>query len=56
MTKIAGLPVKTRLPLIAWVIAGLVTCVSLLSSLLQLISSGGIGQIQHASMMGLLQF
>ena len=36
MFKIVGtLPVKTRLPLVAWVLAGLVTLFSLVTSLTQ---------------------
>ena len=38
MFKIIGtLPVKTRLPLVAWVLAGLVTLFSLVASLTQVI-------------------
>ena len=33
MTIIAGVPVKTRVPLTAWVIAGLLTLMSLTSTL-----------------------
>jgi len=34
MIKITGIPVKTRLPLTAWVLAGLVTLFSMVSSLM----------------------
>jgi hypothetical protein len=34
MTKITGIPVKTRLPLMAWMLAGLITLFSTVSSLL----------------------
>jgi hypothetical protein len=44
MVKIVGtLPVKTRLPLVAWVLAGLVTLFSLVTSLTQV-----SGQVQAA--------
>jgi hypothetical protein len=33
MSKATGIPVKTRLPLTAWVLAGLVTLCSLVSAL-----------------------
>jgi hypothetical protein len=33
MSKTTGIPVKTRLPLTAWVLAGLVTLFSLVSAL-----------------------
>jgi hypothetical protein len=33
MSKTTGIPVKTRLPLTAWVLAGLVTICSLVSAL-----------------------
>ena len=36
MIKIASVPVKTRLPLTAWALAGLVTLVSVVSSLVHL--------------------
>jgi hypothetical protein len=42
MTKIADiLPVRTRLPLAAWVGAGIVTLFSMVSSLVQFTTSGG---------------
>jgi hypothetical protein len=57
MTKIVDrLPVKTRLPITAWFIAGLVTFFSMASSLLQFIASGGVEQVQQASMAYLLRF
>jgi len=34
MSKTTGIPVKTRLPLTAWVLAGLVTLCSLVSALM----------------------
>jgi hypothetical protein len=59
MTKIVDrLPVKTRLPITAWFIAGLVTFFSMASSLLQFIDSGGADamaeQVHHASVTDLL--
>ena len=36
MVKIASVPVKTRLPLTAWVLAGVVTLFSLVSSLVHI--------------------
>ena len=54
MFKIVGtLPVKTRLPLVAWVLAGLVTLFSLVTSLTQV--SGPKPETAHyASMTDLL--
>ena len=53
MTKLDGVPVKTRLPVSAWVLAALVTLFSLLSSLS---AAGGPGEIYQASMTQLLGF
>jgi hypothetical protein len=53
MTKLDGVPVKTRLPISAWALAALVTLFSLLSSL---IATGGTEQVYHASMTQLLGF
>ena len=53
MIKLDGVPVKTRLPLSAWVSAALVTLLSLLSSLF------AVDRIEHvaqASMTQLLDF
>jgi len=43
MIRITGspLPVKTRVPIIAWVVAELLTLLSMVSSLQQFIASGG---------------
>ena len=61
MFKIVGtLPVKTRLPFVAWVLAGLVTLFSLVTSLTQV--SGPMVQaakpetVHYASMTDLLNF
>jgi hypothetical protein len=51
MTKLDGVPVKTRLPVSAWTLAALVTLFSLLSSLS---AAGGAGEVYQASMMQLL--
>jgi hypothetical protein len=51
MTKLDGVPVKTRLPVSAWALAALVTLFSLLSSL---IAAGGTGHAYQASMTQLL--
>ncbi len=41
MIRIAGLPVRTRLPITAWVVAGLVALCTMVPSLMQFIASGG---------------
>src|SRR5215475_13541651 len=51
MAKLDGVPVKTRLPVSAWVLAALVTLFSVLSSL---VATGGTEQIYQASMTELL--
>jgi hypothetical protein len=51
MTKLDGVPVKTRLPVSAWALAALVTLFSLLSSL---VAIGGTGHVYQASMTQLL--
>ena len=62
MIRITGnpLPVKTRVPAIAWVVAGLLTLFSMVSSLQQFIASGGATtmaeQAQHASVTELFGF
>jgi hypothetical protein len=53
MTKLDGVPVKTRLPVSAWALAALVTLFSLLSSL---IATGGTDHVYQASMTQLLGF
>jgi hypothetical protein len=53
MTKLDGVPVKSRLPVSAWAFAALVTLFSLLSSL---IASGGTEHGYQASMTQLLDF
>jgi hypothetical protein len=53
MAKLDGVPVKTRLPVSAWVLAALVTFFSVLSSL---VATGGTEQIYQASMTELLGF
>jgi len=53
MTKLDGVPVKTRLPVIAWVLAALVALFSFLSSL---IATVGTEQVYLASMTQLLGF
>jgi hypothetical protein len=55
----SNLPVKTRLPITAWVAAGLVTLFSAVSSLVQLTASGGVAtaeQAHYASVIDLLGF
>ncbi len=37
MIKIGGLPVKTRVPVTAWIIAGLLTLLSIVSSVVQIL-------------------
>ena len=58
MIKIAGsLPVKTRVPLAAWILAGLVTILSTLSSLIQFATGSTVAEqifqpvkeVHHAS-------
>jgi hypothetical protein len=51
MTILDGVPVKTRLPVSAWVLAALVTLFSLMSSL---IATDGTKQTYQASMTQLL--
>ena len=53
MTKLGGVPVKTRLPVSAWAFAALVTFFFLMSSL---IAADETGQIYHASTTQLLGF
>jgi hypothetical protein len=53
MTILDGVPVKTRLPVSAWVLAALVTLFSLLSSLS---AAGGAGEFYQASMTQLFGF
>lgn len=53
MTKLDGVPVKSRLPVSAWAFAALVTLFSLLSSL---IATGGTEHGYQASMTQLLDF
>jgi hypothetical protein len=53
MTILDGVPVKTRLPVSAWVLAALVTLFSLLSSLS---AAGGPGEVYQASMTQLFGF
>ena len=53
MTNIS---VKARLPIKAWFFAGLVTFLSMVSSLLHFIASGGIAHVEQASMAYLLRF
>jgi hypothetical protein len=53
MTKLDGVPVKTRLPASAWALAALVALFSLLSSF---IATGGTEQVYQASMTQLLGF
>jgi hypothetical protein len=50
---LGGVPVKTRLPVTAWVFAGLVTLFSFMSWLL---TTEGTGQVYQASMTQLLGF
>jgi hypothetical protein len=45
MITIGGVPVKTRVPLTAWAFAGVLTLLSLSSSLVQLVS----GSVQSAA-------
>jgi hypothetical protein len=47
---VTNIPVKTRLPVKAWFFAGLVTFLSMVSSLLHFIASGGIAHVEQASM------
>jgi hypothetical protein len=57
MTKMTGsLPVKTRLPFSAWILAALVTVYSLATSLMEWIASGDVEQVQHAGVTNLLEF
>jgi len=42
MTKIGGVPIKTRLPLTAWVLAGLLTLFSVASSLMHIAPSSAV--------------
>ena len=62
MIRIMGtaLPVKTRVPVIAWLVAGLLTLLSMVSSLQQFIASGGASTMaehaQHASVTQLFGF
>jgi hypothetical protein len=61
MIRIMGtFPVKTRLPKTAWVVAGLATLFSIVSSLVQFTASGGTTamaeQAQYASVSHLLRF
>jgi CHASE1-domain containing sensor protein len=51
MTKLDGVPVKTRLPVCAWALAALVTLFSLLSSLT---AAGTAEHVYQASMTQLL--
>jgi hypothetical protein len=53
MTKLGGVPVRTRLPVSAWAFAALVSFFSLM---LSLISAGETGQISNASMAQLTSF
>jgi len=53
MTILDGVPVKTRLPVSAWVLAAIVTLFSLLSSLS---GAGGPREVYQASMTQLLGF
>ena len=56
MFKIVGtLPVKTRLPLVAWVLAGLVTLFSLVTSLTPVsVQTAKLETAHYASMTDLL--
>jgi hypothetical protein len=61
MIRIANtVPVRTRLPLAAWVGAGIATLLSIVSSLVQISSSGGVTamaeQAHYASVTELLGF
>jgi hypothetical protein len=62
MIRITGtpLPVRTRVPVIAWLVAGLLTLLSIVSSLQQFIASGGAAAMaehaQHASATELFGF
>jgi hypothetical protein len=53
---VTNIPVKTRLPFKAWFFAGLVTFLSMVSSLLHFIASGGIAHVEQASMAYLVRF
>jgi hypothetical protein len=58
LKTVATLPVKTRLPLGAWALAGLVTLLSIINSLIHVSSSPMVQAAavtaQHASMSSLL--
>ena len=55
MLKIVGtLPVKTRLPFAAWILAGLVTLFSLATSLTQVSEAAKPATAHYASMTDLL--
>jgi hypothetical protein len=60
MIRIADIPVRTRLPLTAWVGAGIATLLSIVSSLAQFTASGGgtalAEQAHYASVTELLGF
>jgi hypothetical protein len=45
MTHITGVPVKTRLPLMAWMLAGLITLFSTVSSLLHFVPASNQTQM-----------
>ena len=54
-----NLPVKTRLPMTAWIAAGLMTLFSVMSSFVQLTASGGVAtaeQAHYASVIDLFGF
>jgi hypothetical protein len=54
---VTNIPVKTRLPIKAWFFAGLVTFLSMVSSLLHsFVASGGIAHAEQARMAYLLRF
>jgi hypothetical protein len=53
MIKLGGVPVKTRLPLGAWVLAALVTLLSLMPSLLD---TARTAEVHEASVTQLLGF
>jgi len=55
MTTLGGVPVKTRLPLSAWVLAALVTLLSLLPSLLDATRTAEIHQASMAQLLGFLR-
>jgi hypothetical protein len=54
MIKIAGLPVRTRLPITAWLVAGLLTLCTLASPLVQFLAYGGTANAQRAAVTHLL--